>query len=341
MTNNLHKCTEPAERNFTKLEERIMEINQPDNEALKNFQNLFTKLAKDKEPVLIIATGGSKVVAYFLKSILEKRQVITEVIEPRDYFYKPNTQYFKKSIIISASGKTNGLNSIINKRKPELGYENYFICQKTQEKENTTVISWGQNISFQEKSFISLSTSLGPMALILTAEENEKGNTEINQLIKTLLKQAEEKIAKIKVDFSHSKILSILSGYDTEVEEAILESNLTESGCIAPVIHDKGSFCHGRSNLLLLDPKSPIIYLQHEEKELDKILRNILQEEHPNICTLDTFDLNENQLWKTYYLSLQAYYLSLKIAKAKQMDLTMPEYNPKLIKTLYPYKGEM
>ena len=36
----------------------------------------------------------------------------------------------------------------------------------------------------------------------------------------------------------------------TKTSGSVLESNLAEVGLSAPVIHDKGSFCHGRSNLL-------------------------------------------------------------------------------------------
>ena len=35
------------------------------------------------------------------------------------------------------------------------------------------------------------------------------------------------------------------------------------------------------------------------------------------------------------------YYLSKKIADDKKIDLTMPEYNPRVVKKLYKYKGEM
>lgn len=38
---------------------------------------------------------------------------------------------------------------------------------------------------------------------------------------------------------------------------------------------------------------------------------------------------------------LQMYFLSKKIADDKGIDLTQPEYNPKLVKKLYNFRGEM
>ena len=44
---------------------------------------------------------------------------------------------------------------------------------------------------------------------------------------------------------------------------------------------------------------------------------------------------------KQYYLTLQMYFLSKKVADDKNIDLTMPEYNPRLVKKMYNFKGEM
>ena len=121
----------------------------------------------------------------------------------------------------------------------------------------------------------------------------------------------------------------------------MLESNLTEVGLTSSVIHDKGSYCHGRSNLLFQYPNSRIIYLSHRLKELDSLLIDAINSEYSNISVFDTSDLNDNIFWKEYYLILQMYFLSKKIAEDKNIDLTQPEYNPTLVKRLYKFKGEM
>ena len=82
-----HTHTETTEINFSKLEERLFQINDP-----KLFTNFgFSRQAEylfRNVPTLIVATGGSKAAAYYLKMFLESRETLCEVIEPRDYFYK-------------------------------------------------------------------------------------------------------------------------------------------------------------------------------------------------------------------------------------------------------------
>ena len=132
-----------------------------------------------------------------------------------------------------------------------------------------------------------------------------------------------------------------MSGYDTRSSSSVLESNLTEVGLCATVIHDKGSFCHGRSNLLFQYPDSHIIYLSHQRNELDEVIISSISSNYSKISIFDSQDLEENYFWKEYYLLLQMYFLSKKIADDKKIDLTQPEYNPQLIKRLYNFKGGM
>lgn len=132
-----------------------------------------------------------------------------------------------------------------------------------------------------------------------------------------------------------------MSGYETKTSASVLESYLTEVGLAPAVIHDKGSYFHGRSNLLFQYPNSKIIYLSHGLKELDDLLIDSINGEYSNISVFDTNDLSDNIFWKEYYLILQMYFLSKKIAEDKNIDLTQPEYNPTLVKKLYKFKGEM
>lgn len=143
------------------------------------------------------------------------------------------------------------------------------------------------------------------------------------------------------MNFKDTDLVQIMSGYETRVSGSVLESNLTESGILIPVLHDKGSFCHGRSNLLFQYPESKFIYLTHGRKQLDFILMNSIQEEYSNLSLFDTEDLEDDIFWKEYYLLLQMYFLSKKMAEDKNMDLTQPEYNPNIIQKIYKFKGEM
>ena len=340
-----HTYTEPTELNFSKLEERIMQVNDPYLGKYNDIREMLYELTIDNEPTLIMATGGSKVIAYYLQLIIERlglKGIICEVIEPRDYFYKVNRKMFSNLIVISASGKTNGINEALLDFKGN----KYLLTEKMKESDYE-IISWGNELYDKEKSFISLADSLGPISLLLdstTSLNLELDSSEIkkmNDKIKELLLRGSEKIDRLNVNFKDTSLIQIISGYETKSSASVLESNLTEVGLTSSVIHDKGSYCHGRSNLLFQYPNSRIIYLSHGLKELDSLLIDAINSEYSNISVFDTSDLNDNIFWKEYYLILQMYFLSKKIAEDKNMDLTQPEYNPKLVKKLYNFRGDM
>lgn len=340
-----HTHTEPTELNFSKLEERIMQVNDPCLGKYNDIKEMLYELTIDNKPTLIMATGGSKVIAYYLQLIIERlglTGIICEVIEPRDYFYKANRDIFSNLIVISASGNTNGISEALLDFKGN----KYLITENVKES-NYQVVSWGNELYDREKSFISLATSLGPISLLLdstTSLNLELGSNEIkriNDKIKELLSRSKEKINKLNVDFKDTSLIQIMSGYETKTSASVLESNLIEVGLAATVIHDKGSYCHGRSNLLFQYPNSKLIYLSHGLKELDSLLIESINSEYSNISVFDTNDFKDNIFWKEYYLILQMYFLSKKIAEDKNIDLTQPEYNPTLVKKLYKFKGEM
>lgn len=340
-----HTHTEEAKVNFSRLEERIIAINDPFLGKFNNVRKMLYELTIENKPTLVIATGGSKVIAYYLQLIIERlgfTRIICEVIEPRDYFYKANRDSFSNLIAISASGSTNGIEEVLTSFKGR----KYLICEKKKDID-CEVISWGNKLYEREKSFISLTTSLGPITLLLdvaTSLNLEIGSDEIkriNDKIKELLIRSANKIDRLKLDFKDTHLVQIMSGYETRTSGSVLESNLTEVGLLAPVIHDKGSYCHGRNNLLFRYSNSYTIYLAHELKEIDNMLINSINDEYSNLIVFNTDDLDENIFWKEYYLILQMYFLSKKIADDKNIDLTMPEYNPRLVKKMYNFKGEM
>ncbi len=340
-----HTHTEPTELNFSKLGERIMQINDPYLGKYNDIREMLYELTIDNEPTLIIATGGSKVIAYYLQLIIERlglTGIICEVIEPRDYFYKVNRKMFSNLIVISASGNTNGINEALLDFKG-----NKYLFTENMKESNYQIVSWGNKLYDKEKSFISLATSLGPISLLLDSttslnlELDSNKIKKINDKIKELLLRSGEKIDSLNVKFKDISLIQIISGYETKSSASVLESNLTEVGLTSSVIHDKGSYCHGRSNLLFQYPNSRIIYLSHGLKELDSLLIDAINSEYSNISVFDTSDLNDNIFWKEYYLILQMYFLSKKIAEDKNIDLTQPEYNPTLVKRLYKFKGEM
>ncbi len=355
-----HTRTESTAINFAKIEERLFQINDP--KLLTNFEFSSHNYLFRNVPTLIVATGGSKAVAFYLKMFLESRETLCEVIEPRDYFYKKNINQFKNLIVFSNSGQSNGLLEILR----SFPGSSYLITSEyVQEEEDYTykagyfanepaplfdILYWSNGqYKKREKSFISIIPTLAPMLMILDLSvlglKKEALSSEdlrkINDKLKQLLKRSEERVNRINFNFKDTNLIQVLSGYDTTCSTSILESNMVETGTSSVVVHDKGSYCHGRSNLLFQNSESPIIYLTHQMKGLDNELLPILVQEYPNIFLFHTLDEDANIFWKEYYLALQMYFLSRKIADDKGIDLTMPEYNPKVIKKLYHYQGEM
>ena len=62
-----HTHTEPTELNFSKLEERIMQVNDPCLGKYNDIREMLYELTIDNKPTLIMATGGSKVMELFVK----------------------------------------------------------------------------------------------------------------------------------------------------------------------------------------------------------------------------------------------------------------------------------
>lgn len=357
-----HKHTEETEINFSKIEERLLQINDP---------NLFTNFGFSRQegylfrnvPTLIVATGGSKAVAYYLKMFLESKETLCEVIEPRDYFYKRNIKQFKNLIVLSNSGKSNGILDILKSfpgssylitseyvhQEEDYTYDSYYF--KNESGALFDILYWSNGkYKNREKSFISIIPTLAPMLMFLELsilKEEKKSEllsndlAKINEKLKQLLEKSKNRINNLDFNFKDTNLIQIMSGYDTTCSSSILESNMIETGTTGVVVHDKGSYCHGRSNLLFQNSKSPIIYLTHQMKNLDNELLQVLTQEYPNIFLFHTLDEDVSIFWKEYYLALQMYFLSKKVAEDRGIDLTMPEYNPQVVKKLYQYKGEM
>ena len=321
---------EKMDVNFNRLPERLLKVNENENNY-EEMKRLLEKLVAKEEPILVVATGGSKVVAYYLEYILKRldSNIICKVIEPRDYFYEVNRGY-KKLVAISASGNTNGIKEILTL----FPGDKYLISEK--EKEGYETISWKKSLPEKENSFISLLTSLAPITLMLDSVVDDSIE-EINDQLRELINHSKRRLEQ--ESFADKSLFQIISGIDTKPSAGVLESNLVESGIGIPVVHDKGSFCHGRSNLLYQYPNSQVIYLTHENSELDTLLLELLTSEYQNVSAFSP--MTTNPYWQEYELILQMYYLSQKIAEDKDMDLTKPNYNHKLVKTLYKYRGNL
>lgn len=313
-----HNFTETYKVNFNKLKFRLLDANYD--------KKLAEELVNIKGSTLIVCTGGSKSVGYYLEMCINDFGLV-KVIEPRDYFYMSEVKYYDNLVIVSNSMKSNGLENILDDFKG-----NKYIITGSNQNYNASVLRYVMNDN--ERSFISLANTLIPMMIIL--ESFEKIDAKL--IIADMLLMALELVNSIGYDFSNSNLIQIISGYDSRVTQTVLESNLVETGALGVVIHDKGSLCHGRSNLIYRNPDSPIIFLGNKLNYFDEFLKESLL----NYNIIDLADIKyERSLINEFYKVIVMYYLSLNICISKNIDMCMPDYDKSVVRKLYNYRGVM
>ena len=140
-----------------------------------------------------------------------------------------------------------------------------------------------------------------------------------------------------KFDFNiDSDIYEIFSGYDTSVSFKYLESTMVESGIGIPIVHDKYSYCHGRSTFGINYNAVAIYY--NRDTEFDNMMLEELKKYYKTIITIDS--KYNNQMLDDYQMLIQSMYLTKYIAEKKNKDLSKVKYSP-IVKKLYKYSGEI
>lgn len=300
--------------NFDFLKERVLDsLNMTDLEFIRN------ELLKLDEPTIISGVGGSSVVSEFTaKVIREKNRIITLNSEPRDFIYR-SINGFKNTIACSYSGNNYGV---------DLSFRNdlkhYLLSNNNFNNKDITYLKYNTSID-KERSFISLGASLIPISILLDyyLEGNQK---QITELIKE---------TKFSFDLCNDNY-EIFTGYDTSTTSKYLESTLVESGLGMPVIHDKYSYCHGRSTLAI-NFDNTAIYL-NRNTDFDKMLLEEIKKYYSNIIVIDT--VFKDSILDDYQMLIQTMYLTKYLASKKGKDLSAVEYSP-IVKKLYNYNGNI
>lgn len=299
------------EYNFEKIETRIFY-------SLYNtdLENINFELSKIIGPTLISGVGGSSVVSEFATKILSKKNhIITRNTEPRDFKYLDTTLY-KNVLACSYSGNNYGVElAFLNNLK------HYLLAGK--ENNNKDIINLTYNCKDKEKSFISLGATLIPCSILL----NYYLNNETERII--------DNLDSYKFNFDViCDNFEIFSGYETSTASKYLESTMVESGIGIPIIHDKYSYCHGRSTLSIVN-NNIAIYL-NTETELDKLLLKELPKYYKNVIIINS----DNSILGEFKLLIKCMYLTKYISKSKEKDLSGVDYNP-IVKKIYKYNGKI
>lgn len=300
--------------NFKYLKERVIDsLEHTDLEFIRH------ELSKINEPTIFSGVGGSSVVSEFGSKVMNKKNGIISInSEPRDFIYRNNNP-FRNVIACSYSGNNYGVKlSFLNELKK------YLLSKNTFEDKDVTYLKYDTTID-SERSFISLGATLIPVSIIMDYYLNGKD--------KDLVDSIQEQDFNFEIE---SDIYEIYTGQDTSTASKYLESTMTESGIGIPIVHDKYSYCHGRSTLNM-NYKGVAIYF-NRNTEFDRIMLEELKKYYKTIIIIDS--KFEDDILDDYQMLIQSMYLTKYIAEKKEKDLSKVDYSP-IVKRLYKYNGNI
>ena len=300
--------------NFEFLKERV--VDSLDNTDLEFIRDELSKLS---EPTLFSGVGGSSVVSEFgAKVINTKNGIVSVNSEPRDFLYRNNTS-FKNVVACSYSGNNYGVELSFLK-----GLRRYLLSNNSFDDSDVTYLKYDTTID-KERSFISLGATLIPVSILMDYYLNGQNSPMLDCIGET----------SFNFDLE-SDVYEIFSGYDTSTSSKYLESTMVESGIGIPIVHDKYSYCHGRSTLGINYNAVAIYY--NRNTEFDKMMLEELKQYYSRIVTIDS--KFEDQILDDYQMLIQSMYLTKYIAEQKSKDLSEIKYSP-IVKQLYYYNGQI
>ncbi|MBQ8534050.1 MAG: hypothetical protein IJ463_00005 [Bacilli bacterium] len=300
--------------NFKYLKERVIDsLEHTDLEFIRH------ELSKINEPTIFSGVGGSSVVSEFGSKVMNKKNGIISInSEPRDFIYRNNNP-FRNVVACSYSGNNYGVElSFLNELKK------YLLSNNAFEDKDVTYLKYDTTID-SERSFISLGATLIPVSILMDYYLNGKD--------KDLVDSIQEQDFNFEPE---NDIYEIYTGHDTSTASKYLESTITESGIGIPIVHDKYSYCHGRSTLNM-NYKGVAIYF-NRNTEFDRIMLEELKKYYKTIIIIDS--KFEDDILDDYQMLIQCMYLTKYIAEKKEKDLSKVEYSP-IVKKLYKYNGNI
>lgn len=298
--------------NYNNLEKDV--INSILSSDTEKFKLLLMEI---KGNTIVTGVGGSRVVATFLKKILDTKEHINTLLYIDD-LVNFNFDNYENIILCSFSGKGTPKNMCLNNK-----LKKYIISNNVVKK--FTSLNYE---SIKRKSFISLSSTLIPISLLLYCYLG-KTKDEFISIIKDMF-------ASIKINYYKSDIYEIFYNRNSNTSLEYLESTMVESGIAIPIVHDLYSYCHGRSTTQK-NINSAFIYLG-EDTDLDKVLKDCFKQYEKKVIYLNNYS-NDN-IVNDYYKLLQAMFLTKIIAENKKVDLANIKYSP-MVKNLFHFKGSM
>lgn len=297
--------------NFEKLERRIF-----DSLYNTDLEKINYELSKIKGPILVSGVGGSSVVSEYASKILTKKNhIISRNTEPRDFKYI-DTNIYQNVLACSYSGNNYGVElAFLNNLK------HYLLASQENKRDDITNLTY--TCLDKEHSFISLSATLIPCSILL------------NYYLDNAKERIIDNLDSYNYDFDVTgDAFEIFTGIDTSTASKYLESTMVESGIAIPIIHDKYSYCHGRSTTSTVN-NNIAIYL-NTKTELDKLLLEELPKYYKDVVVINSC----GSILGEYITLVKCMYLTKYIAQSKEKDLSGVDYNP-IVKKLYKYNGNL
>ena len=299
--------------NFEYLKRRVEDaLEKTDLEFIRSC------LLKIKDASIVSGVGGSSVVSEFGSKVLnQKNGIISINCEPRDFLYQ-GVSGFKNVISCSYSGNNYGV---------DLSFDNdlkkYLLSNNPSTSEDVVNLQYQTTID-KERSFISLGATLIPVSILM--DYYLEG--EDNKLLDLILEK--------DFSFEPSHVYEIFSGYDTSTAAKYLESTLVESGIGIPIVHDKYSYCHGRSTLSTVQQSNAIYF--NRGTEFDKMMVEELKQYYQEVIVINS--KSRDQVIDDFQMLVQAMYLTKYLAEKQSKDLSKVEYLP-VNKKLYKYSVQI
>ncbi len=303
------------------MEENLVHLYEDILNSTANCEHLLKEFANIKGASITCGAGGSRVVAEFLRLVLEKKnKCLVNTCGLRDLNHLDLKQY-KNLIITSHSGSNYGVRQALEKEATC-----YLLSTRKTKVKGETLLHYEME---NRKSFIALNATIVPMAILLKYYLEDAYTSTLERIFAHLDKE---------VEIPKSDVINIFSGVDTKVAEVFLDSTLVEAGLGIPIIHSKYDYCHGRSTLNKSHQYSAI-YLENLENDLDRVIKQVLENSMNDFVLIKGF--SEDEVINQFYITLQIVYLCVNLAKEKNVDLANIKYDKMAVKSLYYFKGSM
>lgn len=273
-----------------------------------------------KGNTFITSVGGSSVVAEFLNHILNEKNIAV-CKSPRDLKYE-NIDKFNNIFGVSYSGKGYIVDSMLNSNKKK-----YLLTNNSEKYESIEKIEYKNKIE-KEPSYISLASTLMPISILLS--------TKYNKETKDIIIDIFDKIKNELIEIKNNNVYEIIYGNEVKAASTYLESTMVESAIAFPILHEKYSFCHGRSKTSYDNENGLILF--NSNKEYDKIILEEWDKYYTELVKIDKY--SDEVLLNDYYATLKSIYITKALAENKNKDLSDIKYSP-LVKKVYFFKGDM